>query len=182
MKGILLCILFGFFFGCDSDKKHSNKNNKLTSSNTFFQDRIELVETSLKNKDYQTVILLCDSVLFFDSLQPPAYFYKGKAQSELKEYTKSNLNLMNAIKLGIKDSAKVYFYIANNYLFMEKYMNAMFIYTKVIKINSSESKAYRNRGICYYYINRQQEACSDFDKALILGDTLVKDYITQYCK
>src|SRR5580658_9886299 len=111
MNRILICILSLFIISCNS-----NENNKVVRSNSFFEGRIELVETLLKNKDYQRVIVLCDSAFFFDSLQPLAYFYKGRALSELKEYDKSNLNLMNAYRLGIKDTAKFYFYIADNYL------------------------------------------------------------------
>jgi tetratricopeptide (TPR) repeat protein len=59
--------------------------------------------------------------------------------------------------------------------------DAMSAYNDALSTNESYADAYLSRGSLYIYLNRNQRACSDFEKAGALG-LEVDQYLEKYCR
>jgi len=59
--------------------------------------------------------------------------------------------------------------------------DAMSAYNDALSTNDSYADAYISRGSLYIYLNRNQRACSDFQKAGALG-LEVEQYVEKYCR
>jgi len=59
--------------------------------------------------------------------------------------------------------------------------DAMSAYNDALSTNDSYADAYLSRGSLYIYLNRNQRACSDFQKAGALG-LEVEQYVEKYCR
>jgi len=44
------------------------------------------------------------------------------------------------------------------------------------------SEAYTNRGVAKQYLEKPEEACRDWKKAVDLGNGKARSYISRYCK
>lgn len=123
-----------------------------------------------------------ESAIRMDTNNGKTFYYYGRALGELNRIEESNINLFSSIRKNYGNGANAYFYMGLNHFNSRDYLKAQFLFTEVIQIDSTNAKAYRNRGMCYYYLKENAKACIDFTKAFSLGDEEVKGIISKYCE
>jgi tetratricopeptide (TPR) repeat protein len=135
------------------------------------------------------------------------YFTKKNYEPAIKDYLKAeqlkpvypeNLNNLAFLysEIGKMDESIEYYskaialtpteYLlqrrATCYTIQKKYKEALADYKRTILLNPNLPEAYFNRGVCYYYTERQDSACIDWKKAALMGYATAKDYSEKYCK
>lgn len=58
---------------------------------------------------------------------------------------------------------------------------AILDFNKAIGLNPNYAFAYRNRGKSEIQLNQNSKACTDFNKALELGDSDAAEFIDKHC-
>ncbi|MBK8682037.1 MAG: tetratricopeptide repeat protein [Bacteroidetes bacterium] len=75
-----------------------------------------------------------------------------------------------------------WFNLGFNQVDLKKYEDAIASYTKVLELHPEASDAYYNRGLAYYYLYDDENACSDWKRAIDLGDTDAQQDYDNICK
>lgn len=121
-----------------------------------------------------------------DANQSNYYYYLGVIHHELEEYKQSNEYLTVALEknpdsyLKVSD-ANVRFHIGVNFIEMEDYESAHDIFGNILQENPQNVSALINRGIAAGFLERYDEACSDFTQASELGNSNAAGYMKKYC-
>ncbi|MFH0867356.1 MAG: tetratricopeptide repeat protein [Bacteroidota bacterium] len=76
-----------------------------------------------------------------------------------------------------ENNYQAYFYRANANFNLKKAKEALNDYNKAIELKPDYADAFYNRGLCKQYLGDKTGACSDWDKAVVLGKPNVKDML-----
>ena len=90
-------------------------------------------------------------------------------------------DLTKAIELAPKDT-RGYFGRGELLFNQQKFELAGNDFNQVILIDSLSTKAYYNRGLCYFYLRLFNEACKDVGIAYELGDTSALPFLNANCR
>lgn len=71
---------------------------------------------------------------------------------------------------------------ATCYTILKKYAEALQDYSATIRINPQLSEAFFNRGVCYFYLQKNDSACVDWKKASAMGYEKANSLLGSYCK
>jgi tetratricopeptide (TPR) repeat protein len=104
-----------------------------------------------------------------------AYYNRGIAYYDIKDYNKAINDYSKAIELN-PDDAKTYFYRGNAYGRIEDYDKAINDFSKAIELNPDYAEAYNNRGNAYNKIKNYNKAINDYSKAIELNPDLAVAY------
>ncbi len=122
-----------------------------------------------------------------DNTQSNYFYYLGIIYHDLEDFTKSNEYMTLAIEknpssfLKVSD-ANVQFHMGVNYIKLEDYSAAHDIFAGILQSNPKHSSALINRGIALGFMERYDEACSDFTEASTLGNNNASSYMKKYCR
>jgi uncharacterized membrane protein len=62
------------------------------------------------------------------------------------------------------------------------YKGALELYNKAVVADSTNTGTIQNRGTCKYFLKDTAGACSDWHKAIALGDTFAKANVRNFCR
>ncbi|MDW3194424.1 MAG: tetratricopeptide repeat protein [Cytophagales bacterium] len=121
-----------------------------------------------------------------DNTQSNYFYYLGIIYHDLEDFAKSNefmaLTLENNATSFLKVSeANVQFHIGVNHIKLEDYSRAHEVFADILQTNPKHTSALINRGIALGFMERYEEACSDFTQASSLGSSNASAYMKKYC-
>ena len=114
-------------------------------------------------------------------------YYLGKVYQSKKEYDKAISEYSDAIKyskINGEDFEIVYSYYASRgtcFLKKKMYSKSLADFEYALKLNSSESSIYANKGFALYKLKKTKEACESWKTSLELGESQMTKYISKYC-
>jgi Tetratricopeptide repeat len=116
-----------------------------------------------------------------NALLKDAYYNRGCAKDELKDYEGAINDYTKAIEFGSNHSEE---YLNRGLAKYELHLfqEAIKDYDKAIEIDPEKGTAYFGRGNAKYQIGDKENACLDWSKAAKLGLFLADEMITKYCK
>lgn len=121
-----------------------------------------------------------------DNTQSNYFYYLGIIYHDLEEFVKSNEYMTLALEknatsyLKVLD-ANVQFHMGVNYIELEDYSSAHDLFGGILQANPKHTGALINRGIALGFMERYDEACSDFTEASELGSNNAASYMKKYC-
>ena len=99
-------------------------------------------------------------LLELDPKDANAYYGRGLAKSELKQYKEAIADYTKAIKLNPKD-AEAYYNRGNAKYRLKQYKEAIADYDKAIELKPEDAQAYYNRGFAYRELGKKEKADAD---------------------
>ena len=96
---------------------------------------------------------------------PDAYFYRGKAKWELKDYKGADEDFSQAILIRPMQ-APYYYYRGQMYLEMFRYSDALSDFNTTIKWAPNYTDAFNYKGVVLAKIGKHQEAIAAYDEAI----------------
>jgi tetratricopeptide (TPR) repeat protein len=111
-----------------------------------------------------------------------AYLKDGIEKNMHGDYNKAIEDFSNVIDLDA-DNYTAYYNRANAKFNLKPRgaKGALIDYNKAIELKPDYADAFYNRGFCRQYLDDQNGACNDWDKAGALGKSNVKDMLN-YCR
>jgi tetratricopeptide (TPR) repeat protein len=132
-------------------------------------------------EEYDKALENINAFLLASPYDASAYNQRGLLYLTRLEYEKAIVDFDRAIQLdattGVADFNK-----AEALRFVERYEEAIEIYTKVIGLNKKDSQAYYKRGLAKYKNGNTTEACLDYAEASTLGNKDAKEEVKKSCK
>jgi tetratricopeptide (TPR) repeat protein len=116
-------------------------------------------------KQYDEAIEQYERAIEIDHTYHDAYTNKALCLRTLGMIDKANECLKQAIEYNPNEPYN-YYYLGNNYLYSNKYQEALDCYNFVLELQYKFPKALVNKGIVYYYLGNHTEALECLDKAL----------------
>lgn len=158
----------------DSKKRIKNpssnkKLDKKVKAEEFFSRAYYSVNLVEKIKFYSAAIN-------FNCNYIDAYFNRGSAYKDLKDYDLAIRDFTKVIELNSNDE-DAYNNRAVTYYAKEEYSKAIQDYNKLLKLNTLNANAYFNRGLTYRKLNMSEKALDDFSTAIELNP---KDWEAYY--
>jgi tetratricopeptide (TPR) repeat protein len=105
-----------------------------------------------------------DKAIQLNPRHAEAYFHRGSAYAELRQYQRAIQDYNEAIRL--KPDVLAYDSRGVAYVGLGQYERAIADYNEALRINSRFAQAYGHRGIAWLYLKRDVQAESDFKKAI----------------
>jgi tetratricopeptide (TPR) repeat protein len=138
----------------------------------------------LNNADTLGALSDFTKAIQYDSTYYGGYERRGRLLMKLKRYDEAQRDLSNLIETAPKDicTAEIFELRGLANLRLKMYDNALADFTQALSLDSLYSQAYANRGIVLINLNRNTEACADFQKACELGFHQAQPLLEQYCK
>lgn len=121
-----------------------------------------------------------------ENTQSNYFYYLGIIYHDMENFTKSNENMALALEknptsfLKVSDT-NVQFHMGVNYIKLEDYSSAYDLFAGILQTNPKHTSALINRGIALGFMERYDEACSDFTEASSLGSNNAASYMKKYC-
>jgi protein O-mannosyl-transferase len=109
-----------------------------------------------------------------------ALYNLGVCYNTLGNFTEGMNALTNAI--NIRPNEYMYQSRASAFFNLNRYEDAIYDYTKALSINPQMGETLFNRGVSYYRIQQQAQACEDWRKAVTLGYTKANEMLGAFCK
>lgn len=114
----------------------------------------------------------------FDSL----YWYESHVYSTMHKPAEA----LNDMRLFLADkkhiSMDAYKRIGDLYMHFKKYDEAYFYFDELIKNKGYYAHALLQRGICNYYMNKEEQACIDLETAHSYDNPDAIEYLTKWCR
>jgi len=139
-------------------------------------DALNLLGTiKYQKKEFKKAADLLQKSLLINKWNPATHSNLGSAQQALNRFDLSINSFLNAIT--IDPSFPEYFYnIANSFLEIKSYSEALKYYDFALFINSNHSQAYSNKGVVLQNIDEYRKAVKNFDFAIINNPTNTEAY------
>ena len=115
-------------------------------------------------------------------------YYEGnilQAQNRYSEAINSYSDAISYSKINGEDFPIVwayYFNRGNALIKLQKFDLAIKDYDYALKLSPDNPDILTNRGYCFLKTNQKLKACTDWNKALDLGNEGTKKYLNLYCK
>lgn len=150
--------------------KESSKNAKiaLNRDETYIRrakrrlDKVESGELVDSYKSNVRVIELCDKTIELDKSNFDAYYLKGLALINLKEYDQGIDMLINALRVNNED-VRPWLAIANANRLNGDYDDAIDVYDRVLTLEENSYEALKGKGYAYFDCE-DYEKCDEFFK------------------
>jgi TonB family protein len=147
-----------------------------------FENGMEL----LKNKDFENAKSSFSKSIDHNGYSSvEAYLYRGVCCYQLGDYKNAVADILFAKDLRAKDVDSVlvanFYPIASSYLEKKNYEDAVTTFSEMIAVKSGNKDAYYGRGMAYYSLGKNPEACEDFKRAKHLGLQEAADMIVKCC-
>jgi tetratricopeptide (TPR) repeat protein len=157
--------------------------NQLALSNENTNDRLYLIRSIILNKsgDYTNSIQYANLYLLNNPKDIGALKLNADNQFYLQEFELA----LSSYKLIYKQDSnekKLLNDIGHCYLQLKLYSQAAEILTQSILYQNNEpAYAYLGRGIAYFNLKKYNQACSDWHRSSLLGNTKAKEYLSKSC-
>lgn len=161
-----LGIFFIMVVGLDLLIKKYPKLKSLFIIIAFFYVGIQALFAKERLPVWKNSITLWSSVIEKYDNVATAYYNRGVAYADIKEFDKSISDFANVIRLD-STLAGAYFSIGNSFSEKNQLDKAIESFNKAIKIDTSDARFYSNRGIAFAKIGKVNEAINDFNKVLV---------------
>jgi len=117
-----------------------------------------------------------------ESLVPTSYSVLGTMYFNKKDYQKSLIFLNKALESHAPE-AVTFYHRAEILRRNRDFENAILDYTKAIDLNTAMIKSLLGRGICYQYVDQNEQALRDYEKILEFDpkETALYAYMAQLC-
>ncbi|HLG35690.1 MAG TPA: hypothetical protein VI757_12480 [Bacteroidia bacterium] len=125
----------------------------------------------LKNKNYDSAILLSTSAIALEPTNPAYFYLRGITRKEFQHYNNAIEDFTKAIEINPKDTVIYLYYferaICKHHL--SEFKSSIVDYDHAIKMFPQWALAYYNRGLAKSEIHDFKNACHDWLKAKELG-------------
>jgi tetratricopeptide (TPR) repeat protein len=115
------------------------------------------------------------------------YYYMGLNFRKVENLDSAIFYFTKAIdlsKVNGEDFELVYSYYSNRgicYLYKELWSKSLFDLNYSLKLDSTHSNVYTNRGIVLFKLNRKDEACMSWKTASEMGESYAIEYLVENC-
>ncbi|MBL8098087.1 MAG: tetratricopeptide repeat protein [Anaerolineales bacterium] len=92
-------------------------------------------------------------------------FQSGDFENAIKYFDYSLVNLPASVLL-FENKLEIYLYRAFANIFLERYVDVIQDFDKVIQINPQDTTAYHNRGFAYFILGEYERAIQDYNQAI----------------
>ncbi len=116
-----------------------------------------------------------------DSNYAEPYNYRGNIYARQSNYIEALKNLKIAIRLK-PNYAEAFSNLGNLQGMQKKYDEALAFFDKAIELKSDYSEAYFNRGLTYFNLGKNENACKDMLMAAKFGHPVAADFHKKNCK
>lgn len=132
---------------------YDKANRILGKQDNDLDNKIDWLDLAIKKDDYYL----------------EAYLLRAETNHKRKNFASAIKDCGRAIY--IQKNAKTYILLGDSQMKLEpaRLEDALESYNSAISIDTNRSEAYRQRGICYTKLSRQDEALNDFEKAFRLN-------------
>jgi len=176
------------------------KNSKISDAFTVLEKAISIDSTFRPSYLYLYKVYLQDynyskKVIFYLKKAKRIFleddeiaFYLGEIYRMNSELKKAILEYSYAIIYSKKNGedfplVKSYYLNRGNcYFKLNEIDSALLDYNYTIKLNPNNPNALLNRGTCLFKQGHFNEACEDWKKSQLLGNSVAKQYLEKYCK
>ncbi len=131
--------------------------------------------------DQAAALVDFDKAIKMDDKQPMLYNYRGQTRLILKDTAGAEKDLYYCLQLDSTYS-DAYNSLASIEFGRNNPAACERLLSKAISLNPKFSIAIKNRGLVYLKLNRNADACSDFQNASYLNDEEAKGLYQQYCR
>ena len=109
-------------------------------------------------------IELCDKAIYVNEFNSEAYYYKGKALINLKNYDAAIEQFINVLALD-SDNLDARLAIADVNRLNKDYDDALDVYNSVLRIDSESYGAFKGKALVYADLGKYKRACELFKRA-----------------
>ena len=138
-----------------ANKEFDKKN--YPSAKTYFDQLISLVQN---NVDFYERRGFCNQFI-------------GKSQDAIRDFS-------TAINIDPKRPS-LFLFRGNNYARLGEFEKSIADYLITIELRPQLKAVYKNLGLSYLRLNKKNDACKAFNKAIKLGDKSAEKYYAQQC-
>jgi len=132
-----------------------------------------------ENRETKTLELALEAIDRAIELNPyRGYYYVKKAvfHKDLKEYEKAISTHKEKIE-KFYDNEMTYFILAKLYLELERYLEAVETYSRLLEIKPVNNFAYNyHRGLCYAELGEYEKAIEDCQEAIVVAKKYMNPY------
>jgi len=107
-----------------------------------------------------------------------AYYNRGTAYNDLKNYTDAIADFSRAIRIN-PDFANAYYNRGLAYNDLKNYTDAIADYSRAIRINPDFANAYYNRGLAYKKLKNYTDAIADCSRAIRINPDHASAYVNR---
>ena len=160
-----------FYFLIDEDGEEDRELKRIVASANYVEEGKKLYMQGF----FRRSIDCCNKAIILDEKYPYAYYYRGNAYFELKDYQAA----LNDYKMAIELKPEIAEYhkgCAGVYFNLEKYKESLTEINKAIKLAPDQSMFYIGRGDIYSKLKRYKEAIEDYNKAIKLEPNNAQAY------
>ena len=130
-----------------------------------------------------------DSLLMTSKATMLNYFKEKKYKKQFQEgdscfnkkYYKNAITFYTRILDQDTSLLKAYEFRGLSLFYLKEYMQAVMDFSTLIRRSPLSGKYYNDRGACYSALEKHDDACSDFKKAIDLGDSTAVSNYKRYC-
>lgn len=106
---------------------------------------------------------------------------RGIIKEKLTDFQGAISDLEQSVALHSAND-EAYFHLGNIYSKLKVWNKSAYNYTMALNYAPEYKEAYYNRAIAFYYLNQNDKACADLDRAIELGYSLAKSTRDRMCK
>ena len=110
-----------------------------------------------------------------------SYYNRGLLKIKLKDYSGAVSDFSKAVEINPKDEKAYYNLGTLKGRYLEDYYGAISDFSKAIEINPRYHSAFKNRGSSKKFLGDMKGACSDWRKAVSLGNNNTGNLVRDYC-
>jgi protein O-mannosyl-transferase len=135
---------------------------------TQIDGRYNLALAYNKKRDFSNAVPVLNEIIQMAPGQPRSHYFLGISYTGLKNYEQAEIEFTTAIRM---DPGYAAAYFDRGVLYtdcLSKFGKGIADFQKVLQLNPSNKDAIINLGICYYKMNRWEEALEQYDHALQL--------------
>jgi tetratricopeptide (TPR) repeat protein len=116
-----------------------------------------------------------------DGSNPIAYYNRGYLRELQEKWKEAITDYRMVVSLDPEDD-RAYYAMANSLVSLGQITAALDPIDKAIELDNGKASYYKVKGNITYRLNRNEEACGLWEKAVSLGDNKSNFYLDQYCK
>ncbi len=137
----------------------------------------------LTQGDTITALSLFDKAIFFDSTYYGRYEQRDRIYFKQRQFQQALTDISNALKYSTPevDITALYELRGLAYLRTQQYDKSVKDFIEILQYDSLIGRIYANRGIAFIHLNKREDACNDFQKALSIGFRNVIPLMNEYC-
>ncbi|MCX6251086.1 MAG: tetratricopeptide repeat protein [Bacteroidetes bacterium] len=164
--GLILCFAFGLL---------EIRNTRIRYALFFTFILVLSSQTFLRCRVWKESITLWDDVISKYDYSQVAYYNRGTAWDELKQWDRAIADFSKAIEINPK-LTDAYYNRGNTYNNLGQWERSITDFSKVIEIDPNNTKAYSNRGATYIILGQWDKAVADFSKTIEIDPEYAKAY------